>query len=239
MPPTHELMTEESMDAKVLYDGVVLTTIDVIPDPNNSKRVTFNDNTVGALEDKDAVFLCNICEISREGKGYAVEVEFEADLLTTEEAIAKLKLETSDKQKKALFVVHGFNTNASFHLADCLCAKDRFTKTHLIPVIWPSEGKGGLSYYDDRDFSKSAGQALQSMKEPLKDLRNNGINSSVVCHSMGNCVFRNFSDPDINFDNIFMVAADVPCTLFSEKYIKGKPYSFLGFHLFGDDEDTR
>ena len=55
MPPPHELMTEESMDAKVLYDGVVLTTIDVIPDPNNSKRVTFNDNTVGALEDKDAV----------------------------------------------------------------------------------------------------------------------------------------------------------------------------------------
>ena len=109
--PPREVMTEKSMDEKVVYDGLVLTSIDVVPDPDNPKRVTFNDNTIGCVDDKDAVFLCNVREISREGKGYAVEVEFEADLLTVEEVVARLKLKASDQNKKALFVMHGFNTN--------------------------------------------------------------------------------------------------------------------------------
>lgn len=237
--PPREVMTEKSMDEKVVYDGLVLTSIDVVPDPDNPKRVTFNDNTIGCVDDRESVFLCNVTEISRKGKGWAVEVEFEADLLTTEEVVARLKLKASDQHKKALFVIHGFNTNASYHLLDCKMAKPKFTKTHIVPVIWPSQGKGGLfDYFDDKKYSKAAGQALQSMKEPLKDLRNAGVRSSIVCHSMGNRVFRNFAHPSMNFDNIFMVAPDVPTELFSEKYINGKPIRFLGLQ-FGDDEEMR
>lgn len=217
--PYPPVVTEESMKTKVVYDGVVLTSIDVNSSPTdeNPQRVTFSDKTVGSTTDTDAVFLCNIQEIAREGEGYGTLIDFEATVLTPSEAIAMIEEEIEEgMRKKALFCIHGFNTSASFHLVDCLFAMPKFVKTCLIPVIWPSEGRGSyFKYREDRTYSSAAGKALQSMKDPLNKL--NG--ASIICHSMGNRVFRSLCDPDLNFDNIFMVAADVENDLFHQKYI--------------------
>jgi len=217
METTHNpVITEKDMLDPVNYDGIVLTSIDVVKSPTaeSPNRVTFSDLTVGSVEDDDALFIHNIREIKRgEGVGWDTTIDFEADELTLEEACAVI-----GSEKKALFVIHGFSSQASFHLADCRHAGHKFKKTNLIPVIWPSEGKCGLfDYRNDKKLSKGAGKALQSMKGPIQKLGS----ASIVCHSMGNRVFRNFSDPDINFDNIFMVAADVDGDLFHEGYING------------------
>lgn len=225
-PAHNPVITKAMMDNTVNYEGVVLTSIDVVASPTdeNPKRVTFSDSTGAALDDKDSVFLCNIKEISRgKGKGWDVSVDFEATVLTPLEAHAMLssKIEANEEKEKVLFVIHGFNTNASFHLADCSLAKPKFVKTHIIPIIWPSEGKGSyFKYREDRSFSKVAGNALKSMKGPLQKFRDMGLRSSIVAHSMGNRVLRNFSDPEIKFDNIFMVAADVEVDIFYQKYIE-------------------
>lgn len=221
--PYPPVMTEDSMNAEVVYDGIILTSIDVKASPTdeNPKRVTFSDKTNGSTDDDDAVFLCDIKEIDREGEGYGTLVDFEATVLTPSEAIAMIEeqKDESGQPKKALFCIHGFNTSASFHLADCLFAKPKFTKVQLIPVIWPSEGKGSFSKYrEDRSYSAAAGKALQSMKGPLNSLN---CGTSIVCHSMGNRVFRSFSDSEIDFDNIFMVAADVDNDIFHQGYIDG------------------
>mmetsp|Transcript_9349 Transcript_9349/g.10307 ORF Transcript_9349/g.10307 Transcript_9349/m.10307 type:complete len:334 (-) Transcript_9349:129-1130(-) len=218
--PAHgPVMTKESMLATVNYAGVVLTSIDVVPSPTeeNPDRVTFGDLTEACIDDDDALFLHDIKETKRgEGTGWDTTVEFEATKLTPAQA-----KEMIGKDKKALFVIHGFSTQASFHLADCLNAKDKFTKVNLIPVIWPSLGQGGFwDYRNDRKYSKAAGKALQSMKGPLQKMGDD-VHASIVAHSMGNRVFRNFSDPSFNFDNIFMVAADVDGDIFHEDYING------------------
>jgi len=221
--PYPTVMTADSMKAKVVYDGIVLTSIDVKASPTdeNPQRVTFSDKTNGSTTDKDAVFIHNIKEIAREGEGYGTLVDFEATVLSPSEAVAMIEAveDESGKPKKALFCIHGFNTSASYHLADCLFAKPKFTKVQLIPVIWPSEGEGSyFKYREDRSYSSAAGKALQSMKGPLNSL---SCGTSIVCHSMGNRVFRHFSDPEIEFDNIFMVAADVPSDIFNQRFIDG------------------
>jgi hypothetical protein len=181
------MMDTASMKTTVNYSDVVLTTIDVVDAPtgDNPKRVTFSDATVGAIDDKDAVFLCNIREVSREGEGYQTIVEFEADKLSISEAVNAIK-EKLDKTgySKALFVVHGFNTNASFHLLDCLNANPMFTKNYVIPVMWPSQGKSSAwEYKNDQKFSKSAAHALQNtLKEPLEAMTGK-YSVSLVCHS--------------------------------------------------------
>lgn len=216
-------MTEGDFDAsQISYNDIVLTSIDVTyaPTDEHPKRVTFSDNTEADLEDEDAVFLCNIREVNRKGKGYDTIIDFKADIMTIDEVIEKLGREMNGEKKKALFVIHGFNTQASYHLASCQFHKPRFERLILIPILWPSKGKAmPWDYIGDRGSSKAAGKALKSMKGHLNKLRANGISSSIVANSMGNRCFRNFADPDINFDNIFMVAADVDCRIFYESYI--------------------
>lgn len=220
------VMVEESMKKIVNYDGLVLTSIDVESSPTEDKlnRVTFSDATLGSREDKDAVFLRNIREVSRKGEGWKTVVDFEAELVTFEEALAAATAGTDKcSKRKPFFVVHGFNTNASFHLLDCLQAQSKLSKAYIIPVIWPSTGSGSLfDYKTDRALSKAAGESFRSsMLEPMRALTAVG-GASIMCHSMGNRVFRNFATgSDICFDNIFMVAADVDGDLFHEAYIHG------------------
>jgi len=208
-------MTNESLDAPVNYEGIVLTTIDVVASPieGNAMRVTFSDTTRGRENDDDAVFLHNIREVNRgEIKG-KIMIDFEANKLTPEEARAMI----NESTKKALFMIHGFATRAGYHLADSLNAikSNNFVKTLLVPIIWPSQDFSGLEEYrDDQELSKAAGKALQSMIKPMEGLR-----ASIVSHSMGNRALRYMADKRFKFDNIFMVAADVDRNIFDKKYI--------------------
>jgi len=227
------ILTEDSMLAKVNYDGLVLTSIDVVPSPTDERphRVTFSDNTQGMTDDDDAVFIHNIRELSRTGTGWDTAIDFEADKLTTEEA--GVIIGENKGEKKALFVVHGTNTTAGFHLVDCNNAITHypFARTHPVPVIWPSEGKMTLlNYFEDKSISKAAGESLSSIEHTIKNLE---TRASIVCHSMGNRVLRHFSEAEINFDNIFMVAADVDGDLFHDGYINwnNEPWRQHGLNI--------
>ena len=210
---THSpVMTNESLDAPVNYEGIVLTSIDVVDSPieGNDMRVTFSDTTKGRENDDDAIFLHNIREVGRSVIKKQIMIDFAADRLTPEEAHAMIT-------KKVLFVVHGFATRAGYHLADSLNAlkSNKFVKTLLVPIIWPSNDFADyFTYRDDRELSKTAGKALQSMIKPMEGLR-----ASIVSHSMGNRVLRYMADKRFKFDNIFMVAADVNRNIFHKKYI--------------------
>jgi len=215
------LPTTEYMSAKVNYDKVVLTTIDVVsaPTEENPKRVTFSDLSQSKKNDDDAIFIHNIREVSRgPGVGWDTKVDFEADSLTYSEALEIV--DNNSAGKKVLFVIHGFGTEGSFHLVDCknVTTHYDFTKIYIIPVIWPSLGSSGIfDYFDDRKYSREAGRALKSIKKPIE-----GFTASIAMHSMGNRVFRYMADSDFNFDNIFLVAADVDRDIFDENYISGR-----------------
>ena len=167
----------------VNYEGVILTTIDVTdaPEEGRPNKVTFSDTTKGRNDDDDAVFLHNIREVARTGEGWATQVDYEADKLTVEEAKELL----AQYSRKVLFVIHGFNTPASFHLLDCTHANEKAKKVQIVPICWPSEGKGTpFDYFEDKGYSRAAGFALKkAMAGPMKELLAGDMKASILCHS--------------------------------------------------------
>ena len=174
-------MTRETMKMKVNYGGVILTTIDVTdaPEEGRPNKVTFSDTTKGRSDDDDAIFLHNIREVARTGKGFATQVDYEADKLTVEEAKELL----AQDSRKVLFVIHGFNTQASFHLLDCTFANEKAKKVQIVPICWPSEGNP-FNYFEDKGYSRAAGFALKkAMAGPMKELLAGDMKASILSHS--------------------------------------------------------
>jgi len=196
------------------YNGLVLTTIDVVPVPE-SNRVRFSGAIVGSESDITATFLNNIQQINdkdKDGKRL-----FEADRVSVVEAQKIIK--EQDGSCKPLFCIHGFYVEPGRHLQDIKDqARDNFDQERfmLIPVIWPTAG-GALYGADREEASPGAGRALKALKEELDSFPH----KSVMCHSMGNNVLRHAADAKFKFDNIFMVSADVRHDLFHTSYIRG------------------
>ena len=208
------------------YDGLILTSIDVkkAPIEGHPNRVTFSEATPGKKDDTTAVLLHKIKCLKDGGKG---KKEFEAEELTPRNAQQLINNESTDekerkssffrpKNRKALFCVHGFNVQPSDQMQNLKTTEQQFKKFALIPVIWPSKG-GALNYWTDRVSSAAAGRAFQSLSDSAKHFKN----KSLLCHSLGNRVLRNFAMKRFKFDNIFMVAADVERQLFHDNYING------------------
>jgi len=113
-----------------------------------------------------------------------------------------------------------------------------------IPVLWATHGFFG-QYYDDKRRAELAGIGLKRILINIAKLFDNAVPKSLLCHSMGNRVLcyaadgkteRNDKDPSpvnmyhkiklgttelknaytlANFDDIFLVAADIPQDLFN------------------------
>ncbi len=84
-----------------------------------------------------------------------------------------------------------------------------------IPVIWPAI-ENLRNYSTDRNNnSVGGGKAFKALAEIAAEFNI----KSIMCHSMGNRVLRFMSTPDMKFDNIFMVAADVRDDVFNQKYV--------------------
>jgi len=207
-----------------VYEGIVLTTIDAEDSPTeiSPNRVTFSaDTPKKRKDDTSAIFIHKVKDTGGENG------ELEAEKLTVEEVRDMINSESQDEAerstdekdkaaiRKILFTVHGFNGNARGYLLQVKGIAERFNKFKLIPVIWPSAGSA-LRYFSDRAFSKAAGEALQSIKSST-----NSFSGSLLVHSMGNRVLRNFASGGYQFDNIFMVASDVDSRIFTENYING------------------
>lgn len=210
-----------------IYEGIVLTTIDVVDSPTASSpnRVVFSASTPGRKDDTTATFLHKVRDVvDSSSSSKKSKMLLEAETLTPEEVrkmIIQSKSESGTEQK-ILFSVHGFNADPRGYLLQVRWIETengngRFQKFKLIPVLWPSAGLM-IGYYRDKALSSAAGRALRSIVEPANSL---GFSKSLLCHSMGNRVLRNFANASYNFDHIFMVAPDVPHDIFHKKYIDG------------------
>lgn len=211
-----------------IYKSIVLTSIDVIESPTSDRpnRVIFPaSRTKGARDDKDATFIHKVKDvITKDGQ----DSDFlEAERLLPGQVQEIINEQSSDEKerssldskghanRKILFSVHGFNLDPREYLLKVKSVEERFKKFKLIPVLWPSAGSL-TRYFGDRMISKGAGRAFQSIVEPIES-----FDKSLLCHSMGNYVLRNFASASYNFDNIFMVASDVESKIFHEHYIEG------------------
>ena len=103
-------------------------------------------------------------------------------------------------------------------------------------MIWPTAG-GVTKYVLDRDNSEIAGLALKSMLEYSKRFPR----KSLLAHSMGNRVLRYAADSKFEFDNIFMVAADVDADIFNQECTGERWWTKLSQKLGREDrsEDGR
>lgn len=149
---------------------------------------------------------------------------FEADKLTIEDAQKLFKDKYGD-EVKPLFALHGFNNEPGYTLSECSKAQELFDKggrkTAIIPVIWPT--RGGPSKYG-RDKNHNAPVAAKELDMLLKDTSataNAFKDKNLICHSLGNRVFRMVADERVKFDNIFMVSPDIRHDIFNKDYIDG------------------
>jgi len=199
------------------YDGIAVTTIDYeIPDPSHPNRVRFSGKISGKNNVKAAVFLTNIDHI--EGNNVDSERIYEADKITPLEAYEAFVEEFGDNVEP-LFYIHGFNNEPGWVFKEALRANSNsnLKKYKVVPVIWPSEGCSVTCYHTDR--SENAVGASKGLKDGILGL-NAFPKKALLTHSMGNWVLRGAADERVKFDNIFMVAADVPYNLFESEFIK-------------------
>lgn len=207
--------------AKTLFrfPGVIVTTYHMTKVSNGEPlndddlktdgiKVRFKET--GADDGDKDVFLCDITE---ENNGY-----FVASYLTPETAAQKLHDEAGDKH--LLFCVHGHNTEASEWMASVTEARDSgfFKRNYLIPVTWPLRGQTTL--YGPNLFAH-APPAGQGMEDFVNKISNHLFpRKSLMTNSLGNHVVFNHACkdgiPDVQFDNIFMVGADVPFDIFQK-----------------------
>lgn len=199
------------------YDGIAVTTIDYeIPDPSRPNRVRFSGKISGEINKKAAVFLTNIDHV--EGNNVDHERIYEADKVTPSEAYEAF-VEVFGDTVEPLFYVHGYNNEPGYVFKEASKANSNpnLKKYKVVPVIWPSCGGGYGCYRDDR-FENAVG-ASKGLKEGILGM-NAFPKKTLMTHSMGNWVLRGAADERVKFDNIFMVAADVPFNLFESTFIK-------------------
>jgi pimeloyl-ACP methyl ester carboxylesterase len=205
------------------YDGLVVTSIDYKSEPTEDRpnRITFTGYTPGNEakrlsgdelkkhneERKDAATFLWKCKhiggADKDGKR-----EYEADKLTNEEAHTEF-VKRYGEGCKPLFSIHGFNNEPGYTFRESTKAQQKFDdgKNAIIPVVWPNYG--GPAYDTDRsDNAPEASKELNMLVQHILGTTGNLFkNKNLICHSMGNYVLRGAANPNIKFDNIFMVAA--------------------------------
>lgn len=214
------------MGTNFKYDGLMLTTLHLEPEDDKDRsqlvhgdKVRFTEKAVNAKSQK-AAFLNNIEEVE--------DGVFTAKFISNEEAA---KIARHDEERTTLFCVHGLSVEAGAKLGKVLGAHESFAKKNVyypIPVIWATLGHV-LGYWSDRKrYAPEAGGILKTIANDIPDGDFGKI--SLMCHSLGNhLVFNNAgltSDekpvaPKVKFQNIFMVAADVPSDIFTENPNQG------------------
>jgi len=192
----------------IMYEGIALTSIDVIPSPKGNNLVIFNGSIEGKADDNTATFLKNITQIN--------DTDFEAEQISVEDAAKFINNASEHGEGKPLFCIHGFQVQPAGHLESVKHAAPMFNqgKYTLVPVMWPSK-QGVVTYRDSRETSSGAGGAFSTLKDGIDSFPS----SSLLAHSMGNRVLRYAANEGFKFDNIFMVAADVPFDIFHEERI--------------------
>jgi len=196
------------------YPGLVLTCIPV--EERDDGRVYFNEKDENSGK---GTFLKDIKQSNKSNK--AGQCEFSALKVEIEEAKANISYGTP------LFCVHGFNVEPSeslFSNPGCYkSAYDNFAKNkkyYPVPVIWASEGNTLRYNFDQENNSMNAGKELFNFVNSIDN--STFPRKSLLMHSMGNHSVFNAAcgeetAPDVQFENIFLVAADIPHDVFHDK----------------------
>ena len=147
------------MAARIIYDGLVLTSIDVKPVEGTERTVRFSGSIAGRADDDTATFIEKVRQINdsdEDGKRL-----FEAETVTVARAKEIINGDLEGGDGKPLFCVHGFNTRPGIHLKNLTNAAKKFNKGKftLVPVIWPNE-RGLENYYSERPTASGAGKAF-------------------------------------------------------------------------------
>mmetsp|Transcript_1088 Transcript_1088/g.1170 ORF Transcript_1088/g.1170 Transcript_1088/m.1170 type:complete len:363 (-) Transcript_1088:238-1326(-) len=249
------------------FDGLVVISIDykkITDDKDRPNKISFAEWTTG--NEAKTKSGDKLREHNREFKDTATFVEnvkytfgkdepgmrrFEGDLLTIEEAKAKFEAKYNKKYEKEIqdgaevvpfFAIHGYTNEAGLVMTTCRNKQKHFDKQSskgktmnvIIPVIWPSEGSTASYGTDKDDNAPMAAKEFGAMVGKFNVFEKKNL----LCHSLGNRIFRMAADPNIKFDNIFLAAADIRHNIFDKEYIvraKGNKNAtqWQGMNIFG------
>ena len=187
-----------------VYDGIVISRIKVVDMGNGI--VEFGNNSPAG---EKARFLKDVTKTGSADTFTATEIDYS-------EAKRVINLNGAiGADTTPLFCVHGFNFQPSDVLEDIEEVRERFEKGghyYPVPIMWPcSDGNALLNYDKDQEgFSQDSGALFEKLVEQIP--YDTFPRKSLLIHSMGNHVVFNGScgaesAPQVQFENIFMVAA--------------------------------
>lgn len=153
--------------------------------------------------------------------------------------VAEYLKTNADKYDHVLYNLHGFNVDpeGSFEGAEDFLSQHDDSKYLVIPINWRNYwGFQFPSYEVDRNgLAPSMGKLLAQNVDVFKS----DYEASIMCHSMGNYVFRvfaqNIEEPELLFSNMFSVAADARMDMFSTDFNPDAPTdtTFHDHHVEG------
>jgi len=214
----------------IAYNGLIVTTVELkteqdgvpitSPKDHDGKTVYFES---GSSNGTKAFFLTNI-------KGTFVRIwnplrpsywKYTATIVSPTKA-SEIVADGfgNGKETIPLFCIHGFLTPIHQMLERTEVAKGNFEEAgtyYPVPVIWPNGTRNVLDYIPNQRLSEEAGKLFRCFIECIP----NGQfpRKSLMMLSMGNFLVHSGKDGnplDVQFDNIFMVAADIPVDIFSK-----------------------
>jgi len=202
-----------TVELKTEKDGVTITS----PKDNDGKTVYFTGNSQNGSK---AFFLNNI-KGTQTGSIFNRTWEFTATIVSP----AKASEIVADgfgngKETIPLFCIHGHATPIDINLGRVEKARDILKEAgtyYPVPVIWPTGSNFVTDYFSNGRLSEEAGKIFRCFVECIP----NGQfpRKSLMMHSMGNFLVHsgNGGNPlDVQFDNIFMVSADIAADIFSD-----------------------
>lgn len=223
----------------VTYEGLIVTTIKLqgLPDGKTFEDLEDGDKVVftemDGNEGSKVSFLKNIEQDANESTKDSYRV-YNATFVSPAEAAKIADFGHGNGKCTPLFYVHGFNNEPNWTLGVVMpTALERLKRcrekntVYPIPVVWPVYGNKHTIFnyfFDQIRNSKGAGKSLKAFVDGIpSDLF---PKKSVMIHSMGNHLVFNGAlgaeeAPDVIWENIFMVAADIPRVVFSENPGRG------------------
>lgn len=201
------------------FSGLVVGALDFTETNNQTTNVEFtNSPTVSG--NRKAVFMKNVTESqSIFGNGFIRG-------LKVTDPVSELE-EMKKRGKIPLFCIHGWQGRPDIWLSGCNKVKDKFlkeTRYELVPVLWPANGNNSfprelvpfpvaVDYLGSREDAASAAEVLKEAFTSIKDQQ-----KSVLGVSMGTWFLQELAALDnseeLNFDDIFLSAADLDETVF-------------------------
>jgi len=126
------------------------------------------------------------------------------------------------KELKVMLIIHGSTVQPKQWIEEELPMARKGMPSYLVvPVIWPTSG----SYNENWSHAHVAGDSFRKAAKLIKVITKRKP-FNLMCHSLGNRFLCGMLGegpiPDLNIDQIFMVAADIWDETFNERVVRGQ-----------------